>query len=194
MKTFFPSPPARRHRGFTLVELMAAIVIMAMMTAMLFTVFNQASKAWIQGTSKVEMFQEARAALDFMARDISQIVVKSNTTPSFSAGGATFVSAVNTNGAVDLMTITYALGGSNTLTRSATVYGGSGQPASGTLADNIQSLNFRTIGGGTIPLAVEITLSVMDSRGAARYSANPGNSNQVARSFVTMVSIPYRNP
>ena len=66
------------HSGFTLVELLASIAILALVGALLFAVFNQATKAWLQGESRVETFTQARAALDFMAREISQAIVTNN--------------------------------------------------------------------------------------------------------------------
>lgn len=64
--------------GFTLVELLAALAILAMLMSIVFAVFNQASKAWIQAESRTENFQGSRMALDMMSRDIECAMVGSN--------------------------------------------------------------------------------------------------------------------
>src|SRR2546426_5902 len=72
------SRTASASLGFTLLELMASMAILGLMTVMLFAAFNQASKAWLQGENRVESFQQARAALDFMSKELSQAIVNTN--------------------------------------------------------------------------------------------------------------------
>ncbi|MGD0650813.1 MAG: hypothetical protein ABSA97_06700 [Verrucomicrobiia bacterium] len=97
-------------RAFTLFELLASIGILAILSALLFAAFNQASKAWLQSESRVETFQQARAALDYISKELSQAIVTSNITFLGSSGSVAFVAPVNdgTN-AVDLMEIVYRL-------------------------------------------------------------------------------------
>lgn len=105
MKSSIPS------RGFTLIELLASMAILLLMMAMLFAAFNQASKAWMQGENRVETFQQARAALDMIARDLSQAVVNSNLQFLATGDSLAFVSSVSDNEAdgVDLMEVVYRL-------------------------------------------------------------------------------------
>lgn len=66
------------NAGFTLVELMASVAILGVMTFLLFSAFEQTSKAWLQGESRVETYSSARAALDYMSRELAQAMVNSN--------------------------------------------------------------------------------------------------------------------
>jgi type II secretory pathway pseudopilin PulG len=58
--------------AFTLIELLASMTILGLIMAMLFAAFEQINKAWLQGESRVEIFTQARAALDLMSRELSQ--------------------------------------------------------------------------------------------------------------------------
>src|SRR2546427_492634 len=61
-------------RAFTLIELLASMAILGLIVVMLLGVFQQTSKAWLRGESHVETFTQARAALDFMCRELSQAI------------------------------------------------------------------------------------------------------------------------
>jgi prepilin-type N-terminal cleavage/methylation domain-containing protein len=71
-------PPRHTKNGFTLIELMASIAILGVMSFLLFAAFDQTSKAWLQGESRVETYSSARAALDYMSRELAQAVVSTN--------------------------------------------------------------------------------------------------------------------
>jgi prepilin-type N-terminal cleavage/methylation domain-containing protein len=103
--------PRNTEGGFTLLELLAAMAVLAVMIVMLFAAFSQASHAWLLGESRVETFGQARAALDFMAKELSQAIVTSNITFLADRRDLAFVAPVNqgTN-AVDLMEVVYRLG------------------------------------------------------------------------------------
>ena len=80
-RTYGPAPRVVLHHagftlrvhpeGFTLLELMTALAITSMLVVMLFAAFNQASKAWTTAENRVETFTQARAALDFMAKEFN---------------------------------------------------------------------------------------------------------------------------
>ena len=111
---------SHRPPGFTLFELLAAMGILAILSALLFAAFNQATKAWLQGESRVETFTQARAALDYISKELSQAIVTSNITFLGSSDSIAFVAPVNggTN-AVDLMEVVYRLSFSNTAASSS---------------------------------------------------------------------------
>jgi prepilin-type N-terminal cleavage/methylation domain-containing protein len=110
-------------RAFTLLELLASMVVLGLIVVMLFGVFQQTSKAWQRGESHVETFTQARAALDLISRDLSQALA-TNTIPFFASedrttlgtlslprGNLAFVAAVGdsaTDG-IDLMEVVYRL-------------------------------------------------------------------------------------
>ena len=66
---------SRKHGqpGFTLVELMIAIGLMLIITLQLNIIFNQSRKMFLAADAMVQVFQNARSALDLMERDISNV-------------------------------------------------------------------------------------------------------------------------
>jgi prepilin-type N-terminal cleavage/methylation domain-containing protein len=60
--------------GFTLIELMASMAILGLIMVMLFSVFDQVNKAWLNGENRVETFTQARAIMDLMSRELSQAI------------------------------------------------------------------------------------------------------------------------
>ena len=65
--------------GFTLVELLAAIAIMAILMVIIFSIYNQASKAWVLGEKRVETFQNVRLVLENLGRELETAIATSNT-------------------------------------------------------------------------------------------------------------------
>jgi len=83
MKT---STPIENNRGipsggsesaFTLVELMVASAILAMLVGLLLTMVTQTSKTWKSTSGKIEQFRDARDAFDAMTRKLSQATLNS---------------------------------------------------------------------------------------------------------------------
>lgn len=76
--SFTGSFPSRREAriscaaGFTLVEMMVASAILAVILLMIFGITQQTSEAWKNSAAKIESFQGARAAFESMSRRISQ--------------------------------------------------------------------------------------------------------------------------
>jgi prepilin-type N-terminal cleavage/methylation domain-containing protein len=98
--------------AFTLIELMASVAIMGVMFFLLFAAFNQTSKAWLQGESRVETFTAARAALDFMSRELAQVMVNTNALQFFGTTNAVAFIALtgdNYGARVDLAEVVYRL-------------------------------------------------------------------------------------
>ena len=105
-------PSRNTNAGFTLVELMASITILAVMTFLLFSAFDQTSKAWLQGESRVETFTNARAALDYMSRELAQAMVNSNNFQFFGTTNAVAFIAPSDDRAgdpVDVAEVVYRL-------------------------------------------------------------------------------------
>jgi type IV pilus assembly protein PilW len=65
-------PVSARHGGFTLVELMVAMAIGLMMTAVIVTVFSQSSRTSKVNQAGNEIQEQARVALDMLQRDLRQ--------------------------------------------------------------------------------------------------------------------------
>ncbi len=105
-------PSRNTNAGFTLVELMASITILGVMTFLLFSAFDQTSKAWLQGESRVETFSSARVALDYMSRELAQAMVNSNNLQFFGTTNAVAFIAPSDDRAgdpVDLAEVVYRL-------------------------------------------------------------------------------------
>ena len=54
--------PSRRpdRTGFTLIELLTAMAVLGLLMLTVFSISNQASKAWLLGEHRTETFQAAR--------------------------------------------------------------------------------------------------------------------------------------
>ncbi len=100
-----------RLSGFTLLELLVSISILLLLSSLLFTAFNQASKAWMQAENQVDTFQGARAALDFMAKELLQAIVTTNIQFLANENSLAFVAPVSTStgDGGDLVQIVYRL-------------------------------------------------------------------------------------
>lgn len=105
-------PSQNTNAAFTLIELLASVAILGVMMALLFSALNQTSKAWLQGESRVETFSSARAALDYMSRELAQAMVNSNSLQFFGTTNAVAFIAPSDDRAgdsVDLAEVVYRL-------------------------------------------------------------------------------------
>jgi type II secretion system protein J len=57
--------------GVTLLELLVAMVILAIVVASVYVAFNSSKQSWQVGETIVQKYQNARGALDMMAREMS---------------------------------------------------------------------------------------------------------------------------
>ena len=70
-------PTLCRHRGsmgFSLVEVLAAMTVLAIMVVLVARLFADSSAAWQTGMSRAENNLNGRASVEFMAREISQML------------------------------------------------------------------------------------------------------------------------
>ena len=65
-------PPEGQPEGFTLVELLVAMTVLALLVLCLSGITEQTSKLWRQTSARVEAFREARNAYEAMTRQIGQ--------------------------------------------------------------------------------------------------------------------------
>ncbi|NQT81510.1 prepilin-type N-terminal cleavage/methylation domain-containing protein [bacterium] len=63
------------RRGFTLLELLAVMVILSMITVSLFTIFSQGSETWRRSGARTEAYLKARQILEMMSREIKGAVL-----------------------------------------------------------------------------------------------------------------------
>jgi len=63
------------RNGFTLMELLVAIAIMSIISISCYTAFDTGLKSWRMSEARVERYQNARAALDMMARELQSAFI-----------------------------------------------------------------------------------------------------------------------
>jgi prepilin-type N-terminal cleavage/methylation domain-containing protein len=100
----------KSRAAFTLIELMVSMAILGLIMAILFSIFEQVNKAWLNSENRVETFTQARAILDLLSREVSQAVA----TPTITFYGKDindiyFVAPLNTDsgGLADLCEVGY---------------------------------------------------------------------------------------
>ncbi|MDP2663020.1 MAG: prepilin-type N-terminal cleavage/methylation domain-containing protein, partial [Dehalococcoidia bacterium] len=64
--------------AFTLIEVLVAMTVLAVMVLMAANIFQSSSASWNIGTQKADMNTSARAALDFMARELETLLALRN--------------------------------------------------------------------------------------------------------------------
>ncbi len=62
----------RGRTGFTLIELIVAMVVLALMLGMMLTLTDSTGRIWRQSANKIGAFQEARAAFEAVTRTLGQ--------------------------------------------------------------------------------------------------------------------------
>jgi prepilin-type N-terminal cleavage/methylation domain-containing protein len=65
----------RQRRAFTLVELLIAMTILSLVVILLASLLSGVSRAWTSGEQQVETFQDGRAILELMSRELAQAVI-----------------------------------------------------------------------------------------------------------------------
>lgn len=61
-----------RRRGFTLIEIMAAMSILMVIVLVLGNIFTDSTRIWQLGTKRAQNLGEGRAVMDFLVRELSQ--------------------------------------------------------------------------------------------------------------------------
>jgi general secretion pathway protein J len=178
---------ARRaeSRGFTLVEILIALAILAMIVVSTFTIFRSASKSWQKGETRSERYQNARNAIYRISTEISQAVINSNSLCKFTGdkNKVSFISFVSTeSGVFELSEIEYWMDGAKRLLmRNDDVdpdYDFTTYDHSDVLSENVSELEFSYFDGAVwtdtwnsdqalgvgLPKAVKIKIRVEDKK------------------------------
>ena len=145
-----------REKGFTLVEILIAMAILAVIVTSTFVIFRSSSKSWQKGEKRSERYHNARVAVGKMSAEISQAVVSENKLSKFIGNKEEvgFVSFVSTAGGVfELVEIEYWLDKEGRfIMRNEDIdpdFDFSTQDNSDILAENIALLEFSYYNGST---------------------------------------------
>jgi prepilin-type N-terminal cleavage/methylation domain-containing protein len=65
----------RKFFGFTLTELLIAMAILSALVLLLASLMGGISRAWVTGEQQVETFQDGRAIIEIMSRELSQALI-----------------------------------------------------------------------------------------------------------------------
>lgn len=162
--------------GFSLVELLVAMGLLVILLAGVFGILSVSVSSWMQGSSKTEVQQVARQAMDSMVREIQ------------------YASSITRNNATSLTITTVQAGTSKTINyyldtaaNPHIIYrndGSGARPLTGgsTISVNISALTFTLFPASGTARAVEIKLTAQDL-------ANPTNTIQL-ETAVTAINIP----
>lgn len=74
------STSTSRRAGFTIIELLAAMVILVFIVLMMTRVFSDATNAWTLGAKRITTATEGRAVMDFMVNELTQSVADEDLT------------------------------------------------------------------------------------------------------------------
>lgn len=70
-------PPGRRNSGFTILELLVATAILALLMTLILSVISHTSTIWKRSADKIETFQAARMAFNLVTAKLSQATMNS---------------------------------------------------------------------------------------------------------------------
>ncbi len=73
-------------KGFTLIEILAAMTILAIITAALATIFTQGRNTWQKADARTQQYLAARSVLQMMARELKGAIIRPKVGPSTGGG------------------------------------------------------------------------------------------------------------
>jgi prepilin-type N-terminal cleavage/methylation domain-containing protein len=203
-----------KNGGFTLLELLAAVAILAILSALLFGAFDQASKAWLRAENNVETSQQARTALQIFSREISQAILFTNPPPMLRGGPnwVTFVAPLGSSPPDAVITYQFQpspINGLYVLYRSVNTNGFTGSIPSSPpgvqddciIAENLLEVSFSNTvngvawaprayaGGAAYPRAVSLTMKVIDSRTVSKLNVPGADRAMILNAGVQAYSV-----
>lgn len=216
----FQETLVKRQRGFTLVELVIVIALMAILWGVAYTMFYQSKNVFSLSDNKLEMYQYARIAMDEISRDLKGATLKDNVDyfRSFTNGPAdaknnnsvlTFLSLTPNGSSTPVTLITYYLKNTDELMRAeyndtSYIYGtvpASIDPSQFTyykLTANTNYFNLAYVTGSATVSAWDSTSGTTtghlpDAVNVTLQIYGTGTGNTLERgTFTTQIMLPYR--
>ena len=166
-----PSKEGTRENGFTLVEILVAMSVMAVVMGAVYGVFFSSNRSYRTQERIVDAQQKVRMGLDFMVRDIRMAGYDpmGNATDAVEGGGAgiksatatqiRFASDMDMDGTIEeanreRITYTYDAGTNEV---HQILYEGTGSESEQTLMDDVTSLSFSYLDEDGSTLAVPVS-------------------------------------
>lgn len=120
-------PPLRRRRGFSILELLVAFSVVAVLTLLLSQVVSWVSQSWTRGQQLKNNLGKGRVAMDLITRDLKLGVFRPDLGAFVDAGGAPsphggdycFFAALTTDGQRGLSLVNFRREDDGTLIRQA---------------------------------------------------------------------------
>ena len=216
----FRDNSAKKQDGFTLLELIIVMALMAILWGVAYTMFYQSKRVFSLSNNKLEMYQYARIAMDEISRDLKGAILKDNVDyfRSFTTGPAdaksnnsvlTFLSLTPNGSSTPVTLITYYLKNTDELMRAeyndtSYIYGtisSSIDPSQFTyykLTANTDYFNLAYITGSTTVTAWDSTSGTTTARlpdavtvTLQIYGTGTRNTLEIG-TFTTQIMIPYR--
>lgn len=140
----------KSNMGFSLIELMVVVAILAFITLGLITIFSGGVRSYISGNAQLEAQRNARQAMDRMVRELRHAtrVDKNKSDSSHGRNVTVIIPTIDNEPAYE---VTYSWSG----TKHATLY----REVSGVktpLIDNVLNLNFDFSKGSRIKIFLEV--------------------------------------
>jgi prepilin-type N-terminal cleavage/methylation domain-containing protein len=163
-----------RREGFTLLEILMAMTILAIIVLIVSGIFRQSRSAWESGMRRTDLNMEGRSAVTLMSRELSQAVAdgaRGFYRNNIRTGSAIdfWMLGIATNGERVARHVTYALSGTEVRRKCETVLPNivpypmlDASVPEMTLVENVANLTFTTPGGmlyqTNLPAWVDIEL------------------------------------
>lgn len=194
----------KRENGFTLIEVLLALFITAILITILSVVFNTGLRAYRQGKDLLEITRKGQLILGQITRELTGAMVKQNIIPFVGTGSSVFFMASIPNSSnIDLCEIGYRRNG-NVLQRHILTYGAGGfeypnavdynELNFDTLCEGVTAFNlsYYSISGGwgtgwsssttNLPTMVEVSVTIQGEY--------PTNAPVQSKTFTTWIYLP----
>ena len=188
MKTARNSPPVLRQnrasaRGLTLIELLSAFAILAIIVALLGITLNTATDTWHSAQARTRTVAQARAVMDTLAQDLRQAVATTNFPVTITNAPSSYGA---TNNAIQFLRIC-SVAASNQYFVEAVRYGVISSNGTFRLARWTQSLAVDpsgrlpgTMDDDNLAFDTQAPLTLADGLAALLFSPPPVDTNSVA--------------